>query len=108
MIMQERSLQEQGEAMPSLNHSYTCTQILRQLFQQTSIFPMTELTLDIGNGLTPDISVYPFDAIHPIRSTVASLTLPKARNESRRRFLAPASENRRETNSQTTDRNMFY
>lgn len=65
MVIQETLIEKQGESMPSLNHSYTCTQILRQLLQQPSFFPMTELTLDIGNGLTPDIAVYPFDAIHP-------------------------------------------
>ncbi len=51
--------------MPSLNHSYICTQVLRQLFQNDKIQPLTELTLDVGNGLTPDICVYSKDKIHP-------------------------------------------
>ncbi len=61
----QTQIPEQGEAMPSFNHSYVCTQILRHLFQQSDVFPMPELTLDIGNGLTPDISVYPSERIHP-------------------------------------------
>ncbi len=54
-----------GEDMPSLNHSYLCSRILRQLFEYPSIEALTELSLDIDNGLTPDISVYPVNAIHP-------------------------------------------
>ncbi|MCP4345651.1 MAG: Uma2 family endonuclease [Desulfobacterales bacterium] len=57
--------ENQGEKMPSLNHSYICAQILRQLFGNESVQPMTELTLDIGNGLTPDICVYPKKKIRP-------------------------------------------
>lgn len=55
----------QDEAMPSLNHSYICLQILRQLLQNEEIAPLPELTLDIGNGLTPDISVFPAEEIQP-------------------------------------------
>jgi len=44
---------------PSLNHSYICLQILRQLILLEKIEPLPELTLDIANGLTPDISVFP-------------------------------------------------
>jgi Uma2 family endonuclease len=55
----------QDEAMPSLNHSYTCIQILRQLLQNEDIAPLPELTLDIGKGLTPDISVFPKEQIQP-------------------------------------------
>ena len=51
--------------MPSLNHSYICSQVLRQLFAYDSIEALTELTLDIDKGLTPDICVYPADAIAP-------------------------------------------
>ena len=64
-MVEEIQLESQVEQMPSFNHSYICSQILRQLFQNQAIFPMTELTLDIGNGLTPDISVYPIDQVHP-------------------------------------------
>lgn len=55
----------QFEEMPSLNHSYICLQILRQLLLNESIEPLPELTLDIANGLTPDISVFPKDRIRP-------------------------------------------
>jgi len=58
-------LEQPADTMPSFNHSYVCSQILRQLFLDLDYFPMAELTLDIGNGLTPDISVYLIDAIHP-------------------------------------------
>ncbi len=51
--------------MPSLNHSYICSRILRQLFALDNIEVLTELTIDIENGLTPDISVYPAQAIQP-------------------------------------------
>ena len=51
--------------IPSLNHSYICSRVLRQLFADDSIEALTELTLDIDRGLTPDICVYPKDAIDP-------------------------------------------
>ena len=55
----------QDEEMPSLNHSYICLQILRQLLQNERVEPLPELTLDIANGLTPDISIFPKEQIHP-------------------------------------------
>jgi len=58
-------LQQHGDNMPSLNHSYICSRILRQLFQNDAVEALSELTLDIDNGLTPDISVYPVEAISP-------------------------------------------
>ncbi len=51
--------------MPSLNHSYICAQIMRQLLQDDAIQPLPELTLDIENGLTPDISVFKQTKIRP-------------------------------------------
>jgi Uma2 family endonuclease len=54
---------EKTENMPSLNHSYICTQILKQLLQNANLLPLTELTLNIEKGLTPDISVYPAEKI---------------------------------------------
>ncbi len=51
--------------MPSLNHSYICLQIIRQLIENPDIEPLPELTLDIGKGLTPDISVYPKGKVAP-------------------------------------------
>ena len=56
---------KQDEEMPSLNHSYICLQILRQLLQNENVEPLPELTLDIANGLTPDISIFPKEQIHP-------------------------------------------
>lgn len=49
------------EKMPSLNHSYICF----QLMQNENIYPLSELTLDIANGITPDISVFPKEDINP-------------------------------------------
>jgi len=51
--------------MPSLNHSYICARLMRQLLQDERIQPLPELTLDVGNGITPDISVFPKEKIRP-------------------------------------------
>ena len=51
--------------MPSLNHSYVCLQIIKQLIVNDEIVPLPELTLDIANGLTPDISVFLKNKIKP-------------------------------------------
>jgi len=56
---------KESEKIPSLNHSYICSQILRQLFTYLHIEVLTELTLDIDNGLTPDICIYSSDVINP-------------------------------------------
>lgn len=47
------------DEMPSYIHSYLCAEIIEQLLQNKAIRPFPELTLAVGNGLTPDISVYP-------------------------------------------------
>jgi Uma2 family endonuclease len=65
MLDIEFPIKEESEKMPSLNHSYICTQILRQLFSYPHIEVLTELTLDIDNGLTPDICVYSSEVINP-------------------------------------------
>ena len=57
--------QEPGKEMPSLNHSYICAQIMRQLLLNDTIQPLPELTLAIENGLTPDISIFPKEQIQP-------------------------------------------
>lgn len=62
LVFEETKSQEK---IPSLNHSYLCTQIIKQLLQHAELLPLTELTLDIDNGLTPDICVYPVKQIHP-------------------------------------------
>lgn len=51
--------------MPSLNHSYLCAQIMHQLWQNSELLPLPELTLNIERGVTPDISVYPASRIKP-------------------------------------------
>lgn len=51
--------------MPSLNHSYVCLQLIKQLIINDEIVPLPELTLDIANGLTPDISVFSKNKIKP-------------------------------------------
>jgi hypothetical protein len=51
--------------MPSLNHSYICAQILKQLQKYEQFEALPELTLDVGNELTPDISVFPKELIKP-------------------------------------------
>ena len=56
---------QEEEDMPSLNHSYLCAQIMRQLLENEKIQPLPELTLDIEKGLTPDISVFPKEQIQP-------------------------------------------
>lgn len=53
------------EPMLSLNHSYICMKILRQLFQNNAVEAYPKLTLDIDKGLTPDISVYPAAQLQP-------------------------------------------
>ena len=53
------------EEMSSFNHSYICLQTILQLNQNPNIVPLPELTLDIENGLTPDISVFPKEKIRP-------------------------------------------
>ena len=55
--------ENQEEKMPSLKHSYVCSEIMRQLLADEHIQPLPELTLDIEKGLTPDISVYRKDSI---------------------------------------------
>jgi Uma2 family endonuclease len=52
-------LSEETEVMPSLNHSWICAEILRQLFQQTQVQALPELTLELGGQpMIPDISVF--------------------------------------------------
>ena len=53
------------EEMPTFNHSFICGRIMRQLMQNQEIETLPELTLSIGNGLTPDICVYPAEQIQP-------------------------------------------
>ncbi len=61
----ETEIGVEEKEMPSLNHSYICLQITRQLLENPEIEPLPELTLDIDKGLTPDICVYPKAKIKP-------------------------------------------
>ena len=63
VVEQEKSQKELE--MRSFNHSYICTELLLQLAQNKAYRPLVKLTLDIENGLTPDISVYLKDKIKP-------------------------------------------
>lgn len=63
--VEEIIVEEEEREMPSLNHSFICLQIIRQLIENPNIEPLPELTLDIDKGITPDISVYPKDQIKP-------------------------------------------
>jgi Uma2 family endonuclease len=65
MLNLDLPVKKTSQEMPSLNHSYLCSRILRQLFENQSIEALTELTIDIDNGLTPDICVYPSEVIQP-------------------------------------------
>ena len=56
---------QREEEMPSFNHSYLCLEILLQLAQNPHIKPLPELTLNLGQGITPDISVYPAEKVKP-------------------------------------------
>ena len=38
---------------------------MRQFFQDSTLQPLPELTLDIENGLTPDICIYKKDKVRP-------------------------------------------
>jgi hypothetical protein len=42
---------------PSFNHSYICAEIMEQLYENKAIKALPELTLEIGKGMTPDISI---------------------------------------------------
>lgn len=49
----------------SFNHSYVCAQVMKQLLQDAEIQPLPALCLEIGQGLTPAISVFPKAKVHP-------------------------------------------
>ena len=53
------------EEMPSLNHSFICAEIIEQLLDNKQIRALPELTLNLGKGITPDISVYERGKIKP-------------------------------------------
>lgn len=49
----------------SFNHSYVCAQVMKQLLQDAEIQPLPALCLEIGQGLTPAISVFPKAKVQP-------------------------------------------
>lgn len=63
----EEILDEQfdTEEMPTFNHSNICVEIIEQILEDKRFKPLPELTLDVENGLTPDISVYPREKAKP-------------------------------------------
>lgn len=65
LVLQEQEDEAQVEKMPSLNHSYVCAQVMKQLLQNDALQPLPALTLDIDKGLTPDIAVFPKANIQP-------------------------------------------
>lgn len=65
MIAVEETIETNINEMPTLNHSYICSQIMRQLLSDERIEVLPELTLAAGNGITPDISIYPKEEIKP-------------------------------------------
>ena len=63
----EEILEEQTEEreLPSFNHSYICAEIIEQISENKMFKALPELTLDIGNGLTPYVSIYLRNQIKP-------------------------------------------
>ena len=53
------------EDMPTFNHSNLCADIMEQIWETRTFKPLPELTLDIGKGITPDISVYLRERMKP-------------------------------------------
>lgn len=46
------------DEMPTFNHNNICADIMEQILADKRFKPLPQLTLDVENGLTPDISVY--------------------------------------------------
>jgi Uma2 family endonuclease len=63
--IQEVVYEEEKKKMPSLNHSYICAKIISQLDKNVAFICLPELTLKIGKGITPDISVFEATKIKP-------------------------------------------
>lgn len=62
MIAVEEIAEDTTNEMPTYNHSYICLEIIIQILALRKFRPLPELTLNIGNGITPDISVYPIES----------------------------------------------
>ena len=63
--VEEIVVEEEEKEMPSFNHSYICADIIEQISENKVFKALPELTLDIGNGLTPDVSIYERTQIKP-------------------------------------------
>jgi Uma2 family endonuclease len=64
-VMEPETEAAEEPETPSFNHSYICAEILEQLCSNKAIKALPELTLDIGKGLTPGISIYPREQVTP-------------------------------------------
>lgn len=56
---------ETENEIPSFNQSFVCTEIISQLLHNEKYKPLVKLTLDIQDGITPDISVFPNLSVKP-------------------------------------------
>lgn len=65
MIAEVEEIVDEEKEMPSLNHSFICSEIAEQLYENKEIKALPELTLDIDKGITPDICIYPKSQIQP-------------------------------------------
>lgn len=63
--VETESAEETLDEMTTYNHSYICLEILTQLIPNQAIKPLPELTLDVGKGIKPDISVFSKDQAPP-------------------------------------------
>jgi Uma2 family endonuclease len=63
--VEEIIVEEVERETPSFNHSFICAEIMEQLYENKKIKALSELTLDIDEGITPDISIYPKEQIKP-------------------------------------------
>lgn len=58
-------LQTDRREVSSFNRSFICASIIEQLNKNKMFKALPALTLDIGNGLTPDVSVYLREQLKP-------------------------------------------
>ena len=58
--------QIEDEEMPNYNHSLVRSDIIEQIYDDKTFKAFPELTLDIENGLTPDVCVYLREKAKPI------------------------------------------
>lgn len=69
--------EERGKPMPSLNHSFAQSRLLRALSKCSGIEVASELTIEIdGRRYTPDLSVYPERKVDWEHDTIRETTMP--------------------------------